>query len=156
LAAYAGKREIMEHVAPAGSMYQAGTLSGNPVATAAGIATLKVLAGRGVWDSIAASADRLATGLAEAARASGTPIQAAAVGTMAGMFFSDIPVRNYDDAKRSDTVRFGRFFNALLERGVYFAPSQFESLFLSTAHSSDDLDLTLAAAAEAFEASAEG
>ncbi len=156
LAAYAGKREIMEHVAPAGSMYQAGTLSGNPVATAAGIATLKVLAGRGVWDSIAASADRLATGLAEAARASGTPIQAAAVGTMAGMFFSDIPVRNYDDAKRSDTVRFGRFFNALLERGVYFAPSQFESLFLSTAHSSEDLDLTLAAVADAFEASAEG
>lgn len=155
LAAYAGRRELMEHVAPAGSMYQAGTLSGNPVATAAGIATLKVLARTGVWDSVASSTERLVSGLLKAADASGTPIQAAAVGTMAGVFFNDAPVRNYEDAKRSDTGRFSRFFNALLERGVYFAPSQFESLFLSTEHTGDDLDVTLTAVAEAFEASVE-
>jgi glutamate-1-semialdehyde 2,1-aminomutase len=150
LAAYAGKREIMEHVAPAGSMYQAGTLSGNPVATAAGIATLQVLSRPGVWESAAAAAERLITGLSETAAESGTTIQATAVGTMAGLFFNDQPVRNYEDAKKSDTARFGRFFNALVDRGVYFAPSQFETLFLSSAHSTDDIEFTVAAAAEAF------
>jgi len=155
LAAYAGKREIMEHVAPEGSMYQAGTLSGNPVATAAGIATLNVLARPGVWDAVAASAELLVTGLREAAQASGTPVQATAVGTMAGMFFNDAPVKNYEDAKQSDTGRFSRFFNALLERGVYFAPSQFEALFLSTAHRGADLDYTIAAVSEAFAVAAD-
>jgi glutamate-1-semialdehyde 2,1-aminomutase len=155
LAAYAGKREIMEHVAPAGSMYQAGTLSGNPVATAAGIATLKVLARPEVWESAASSAERLVSGLREVAAETGTPIQAAAVGTMAGFYFNDAPVRNYEDAKTSDVARFGRFFNALVERGVYFAPSQFETLFLSAAHTNDDVETTIAAAAEAFAVSAE-
>lgn len=155
LAAYAGKREIMDHVAPEGSMYQAGTLSGNPVATAAGIATLKVLARPGVWDAVAASAKLFVAGLQEAARASGTQVQATAVGTMAGMFFNDAPVKNYEDAKQSDTGRFSRFFNALLERGVYFAPSQFETLFLSTAHCGADLDFTIAAVSEAFAVAAD-
>ncbi len=150
LAAYAGKREIMEHVAPAGSMYQAGTLSGNPVATAAGIATLQVLGRPGVWASAAAAAERLITGLTEVAAESGTTIQATAVGTMAGLFFNDHPVRNYEDAKKSDTDRFSRFFNALVDRGVYFAPSQFETLFLSAVHSMEDIEYTVAAAAEAF------
>lgn len=154
LAAYAGKREIMEHVAPAGSMYQAGTLSGNPVATAAGIATLRTLLEPGVWETAAASTTTLVEGLKQAASATGTTVQASAVGTMAGMFFNDAPVANYDGAKRSDTERFSRFFTALLDRGVYFAPSQFETLFLSTAHSAEDLDVTLAAAREAFEVSA--
>jgi glutamate-1-semialdehyde 2,1-aminomutase len=153
LAAYAGRREIMEHVAPAGSMYQAGTLSGNPVATAAGIATLKVLARPGEWEKAAASTTQLIDGLLAAADRTGTVVQATAAGTMAGFFFASSPVRTYDDARTSDTARFGRFFNALLDRGIYFAPSQFEALFLSTAHSSEDLEETLVAVEEAFAAS---
>ncbi|MDQ3655468.1 MAG: glutamate-1-semialdehyde 2,1-aminomutase [Chloroflexota bacterium] len=155
LAAYAGKRDIMENVAPSGAMYQAGTLSGNPVATAAGIATLRILGRPGVWDTAAASADRLVSGLVEAAARTGIPIQATVVGTMAGVFFNDAPVRNYEDAKASDTARFSRFFNALLDRGIYFAPSQFEALFLSAAHSAGDIETTLAAVNEAMLASAE-
>lgn len=150
LAAYAGKREIMEHVAPAGSMYQAGTLSGNPVATAAGIATVTALRREGVWDGIADRAGKLIDGLKQAASDAGVPFQAANVGTMAGMFFQDALVSNYDDAKLSDTGAFGRFFTAMLDRGVFFAPSQFEALFLSAAHSDDDIERTIAAAAEAF------
>lgn len=151
LAAYAGKREIMEHVAPAGTMYQAGTLSGNPVATAAGIATLRTLLQPGVWEQAAASTTTLIEGLKAGAKATGTNVQAAAVGTMAGMFFADAPVANYEDAKLSDTDRFRRFFTALTDRGVYFAPSQFEALFLSTVHTAADLATTIAAAREAFE-----
>jgi len=154
LAAYAGKREIMDHVAPAGPMYQAGTLSGNPVATAAGIATLKVLSRPGVWDTAAASAERLVSGLEEAAADAGVPIQAASVGTMAGFYFNDSSVRNYEDAKTSDTERFSRFFNAMIDRGSYFAPSQFEALFLSTEHTVADIEATVSAAAEAFRESA--
>ena len=150
LAAYAGRREIMEHVAPSGPMYQAGTLSGNPVATAAGIATLRVLRRPGVWDAIAAQADRLVQGLRRAARDAGIAMQATSVGTMAGMFFLDGPVRSYDDARRSDTGRYARFFTALLDRGVYVAPSQFEALFLSSAHSEADIEETVAAAAGVF------
>ena len=150
LAAYAGRRDIMEHVAPAGTMYQAGTLSGNPVATAAGIATLKVLARPGEWEKAAASTTTLIDGIAAAAGRTGTPIQATAVGTMAGFFFNDAPVTSYDDAKTSDTERFGRFFNALLNRGIYFAPSQFEALFLSTVHTNEDLEQTVSAVEEAL------
>jgi glutamate-1-semialdehyde 2,1-aminomutase len=150
LAAYAGKSEIMEHVAPAGSMYQAGTLSGNPVATAAGIATLEVLGREGVWDGVAAQAGKLVDGLNEAAREAGVPFRASSVGTMAGFFFTDQPVRNYEEAKTADLETFNRFFGALLDRGVYFAPSAFESLFLSTAHTDEDIERTVAAAAEAF------
>jgi len=154
LAAYAGKREIMTHVAPSGTMYQAGTLSGNPVATAAGIATLRILARPGVWERAAASADRLIAGLVAAANDAGVAVQGTAVGTMAGMFFNDASVRNYEDAKRSNTASFSQFFNALLDRGVYFAPSQFEALFLSAVHSDEDIDQTLAAASEAFSCAA--
>jgi glutamate-1-semialdehyde 2,1-aminomutase len=152
LAAYAGTREIMEHVAPAGSMYQAGTLSGNPVATAAGIATVRALQRPGVWEGIAAQAGKLVDGLHRAATESGVPVQATSVGTMAGMFFTDRPVMSYDGARTSDTERFGRFFQELLDRGVYFAPSQFEALFLSSAHSDEDIDRTVSAATEAFRA----
>ncbi|HVL23536.1 MAG TPA: glutamate-1-semialdehyde 2,1-aminomutase [Thermomicrobiales bacterium] len=152
LAAYAGTRAIMEHVAPAGSMYQAGTLSGNPVATAAGIATVRALQRPGVWDGIAAQATKLVDGLRRAAAEAGVPVQAASVGTMAGMFFNHRPVTSYDDARTSDTEQFGRFFQELLDRGVYFAPSQFETLFLSSAHSDEDIDRTVSAAAEAFRA----
>lgn len=151
LAAYAGKREIMEQVAPAGSMYQAGTLSGNPVATAAGIATLQVLQREGVWDGIAAQTSKLVDGLTRAAADAGVPVQAGSVGTMAGMFFNEQPVHSYADAQTSDAAMFGRFFTAMLDRGVYFAPSQFETLFLSAAHADEDLDRTIVAAAEAFQ-----
>ncbi len=150
LAAYAGRREIMEHVAPAGTMYQAGTLSGNPVATAAGIATLTALREPGVWDAAADAASRLVAGLAGAAGAASIPVQGTAVGTMAGLFFTGSPVRNYDDAKKSDTARYAAFFHGMLDRGIYLAPSQFEALFLSAAHSGDDIETTLTAAAEVF------
>lgn len=150
LAAYAGTRAVMEHVAPAGTMYQAGTLSGNPVATAAGIATLTTLREPGVWDGAARSATTLVDGLRKAASAASIPVQATSVGTMAGMFFNDTQVSNYADAQKSDTGRFATFFNAMLQQGVYFAPSQFEALFLSAAHTEQDLALTLEAAAEAF------
>jgi glutamate-1-semialdehyde 2,1-aminomutase len=150
LAAYAGKREIMEHVAPAGTMYQAGTLSGNPVATAAGIATLKVLGRPGVWDGVAAATDRLVNGLREAAAGAGVAIQASSAGTMAGFFFNDSPVTNYDEARTSDTDRFRRFFHAMLDRGVYLAPSQFEACFLSTAHGDAEIEHTIDAARESF------
>ena len=150
LAAYAGTREIMELVAPAGPMYQAGTLSGNPVATASGIATLKVLGRPGVWDGIAARTAELVDGLEQAAARAGVSVQASAVGTMAGCFFNDAPVRNYDEAKTSDTAAYGEFFHALLDRGIYFAPSQFEALFLSSAHTAEDIAATIAAAEEAF------
>src|SRR5690606_9423063 len=116
LAAYAGRREIMEHVAPAGSMYQAGTLSGNPVATAAGIATLEVLGEGGVWESAAARATQLVDGLRRAASEAGIPIQANAVGTMAGVFFKDAPVTNYDESAVDDGGRYTALFQGLLQR----------------------------------------
>lgn len=150
LAAYAGRREVMEHVAPAGSMYQAGTLSGNPVATAAGIATLGVLQREGIFDGIVTKAEKLVAGLNEAAHNAGVPFKAQSVGTMAGYFFTDQPVRSYDDAKTADVAMFGRFFGALLERGVYFAPSAFEAMFLSSAHTDEEIERTVEATAEAF------
>jgi glutamate-1-semialdehyde 2,1-aminomutase len=148
LAAYAGKREIMEHVAPVGSMYQAGTLSGNPVATAAGIATLQVLAEEGVWQSVADRTTQLVDGLRAAASEAGIPVQASAIGTMAGIFFKDAPVRNYDESATDDGGRYTALFQGLLKRGVYFAPSRFETLFLSSAHSEADVATTVDAAAE--------
>lgn len=150
LAAYGGRREIMDHVAPAGSMYQAGTLSGNPVATAAGIATLQLLAQDGVWDGIAAKATRLVEGLNEAASKAGVPFKARSVGTMFGFFFTNKDVRNYEDATGADADAFVKFFSGMLERGVYLAPSAFESGFLSSAHSDEDIGATLSAAREVF------
>ena len=152
LAAYAGTREIMEHVAPAGTMYQAGTLSGNPVATAAGIATLDVLNREGEWQKAADAAAQVANGLQKAAAEAEIPVQVTQVGTMAGMFFIDGPVHTYDDARLSDTERYARFFNAMLEEGVYLAPSQFEALFTSTTHDAEAIERTLAALPAAFEA----
>lgn len=155
LAVYAGKREIMEHVAPAGTMYQAGTLSGNPVATAAGIATLTVLQRSGVWDGVAETSRQLIDGLFRVAREASIPLQATAVGAMAGMFFNDRPVGNFEDARTSNTGRYAAFFHEMLDRGVYFAPSQFEALFPSSAHTGGDIVTTLNAAAETLGALAE-
>jgi glutamate-1-semialdehyde 2,1-aminomutase len=146
--AYGGGREIMELVAPAGLVYQAGTLSGNPLAMTAGIETLRVLAEPGVWEGIDGTAERLVAGLA----ALGAPVQLARAGTMFGLFFTDAPVTTWEEAKRADTGRFAAFHRALLERGVYLAPSQFEAGFLSSAHGEEEIEATLAAAREAFAA----
>ena len=144
--AYGGRREILELVAPAGPVYQAGTLSGNPLAMTAGIETLRELREPGVWDSLERAGDRLLSGLA----ALGAPVQLARVGTMWGLFFTDRPVTSWEDAKRADTERFARFHAAMLDRGVYLAPSQFEAGFLSTAHGDEEIDATIAAARGAF------
>ena len=144
--AYGGRREIMELVAPAGPVYQAGTLSGNPLAMTAGIETLRALAEPGVWDGLERVGDRLVSGL----EAIGAPVQITRVGTMFGLFFTEAPVHNWEDATHADTARFATFHRAMLERGVYLAPSQFEAAFLSTAHGDAEIDATIAAAAEAF------
>jgi glutamate-1-semialdehyde 2,1-aminomutase len=151
--AYGGRREIMELVAPEGAVYQAGTLSGNPLAMAAGIETLRIVSEAGVWDDIAVQGERLLHGLVDAAADAGVRVQAAQAGTMLGLFFSDAPVRSWDEASRADTERFARFHRELLERGVYLPPSQFETWFLSTAHGAEEIDATIAAAREAFKAS---
>jgi glutamate-1-semialdehyde 2,1-aminomutase len=144
--AYGGRREIMELVAPAGPVYQAGTLSGNPLAMTAGIETLRVLAEPGVWDELERVTDRLEDGL----RSLGEGVQVARAGSMFGLFFAEGPVRSWTTAKAADTQRFAAFHRAMLDRGVYLAPSQFEAGFLSTAHGDAEIDATIAAAAEAL------
>jgi glutamate-1-semialdehyde 2,1-aminomutase len=148
--AYGGSRGIMELVAPLGPVYQAGTLSGNPLAMAAGIATLRLLNEPGVYDRLEALSTRLVSGLSEAARAAGVPYVGNRVGSMFTGFFAPGPVTDYASAKRSDTACYARFFHALLERGVYLAPSQFEAGFVSLAHTDEDIDHTLEAARTAF------
>jgi glutamate-1-semialdehyde 2,1-aminomutase len=144
--AYGGRREIMELVAPAGPVYQAGTLSGNPLAMTAGIETLRALAEPGVWDDLERAGARLEAGLS----ALGDGTQFARVGTMFGLFFADAPVTSWDTAKLADTQRFAAFHAAMLERGVYLAPSQFEAGFLSTAHGEAEIDGTIEAARAAL------
>jgi glutamate-1-semialdehyde 2,1-aminomutase len=150
--AYGGRRDIMELVAPAGPVYQAGTLSGNPLAMAAGIATLEALGRSGVWDAIARTAEALERRLAAAAAAARVPVRINRVGTMLTVFFSDRPVTDWATAKACDTTRFARFFRALLANGVFWVPSQFEAAFLSAAHGPAELDTTEAAARRAFAA----
>jgi glutamate-1-semialdehyde 2,1-aminomutase len=140
--AYGGRREIMELVAPSGPVYQAGTLSGNPLAMTAGIATLEELGKPGVWEGIARATADLAGRLSAVARAARVPLQVQRAGTMLTAFFSDAPVTDWASARRSDTARFASFFRTLLDRGIYWVPSQFEAAFLSTAHGSRELDLT--------------
>jgi glutamate-1-semialdehyde 2,1-aminomutase len=152
--AYAGKRAIMETVAPAGPMYQAGTLSGNPLAMTAGIETLKVLRGEGVWKELERKSARLCEGIGQAAREVGVPITQTRAGTMFCTFFTPEPVTDYASAKGADTERFGRFFQAMLEQGVYLAPSQFEAGFMSIVHTDDVIEATIAAARIAFQVAA--
>jgi glutamate-1-semialdehyde 2,1-aminomutase len=146
--AYGGRAEIMDHVLPAGKVFQAGTLSGNPLATAAGCATLRSLRDEPPYDRLEQMSARLDAGLQEAATAAGVPHQLARVGSMMTLFFASEPVRNWPSASRSDTARFARWFWVMLERGVYLPCSQFEALFVSAAHTNDDIDATLAAARE--------
>jgi glutamate-1-semialdehyde 2,1-aminomutase len=148
--AYGGRREIMEQMAPAGPIYQAGTLSGNPVAVTAGLETLKVLADRSAYKQLEERSQRLAAGLQEAAARAGVEITLNRVGSMLTAFFTGQEVYDYLSAKTADPGRYAAYFRALLERGVYFAPSQFEAGFVSTAHTVQDIDDTLAAAAEAL------
>jgi glutamate-1-semialdehyde 2,1-aminomutase len=142
VAAYGGRRALMECVAPSGPVYQAGTLSGNPLAMAAGIATLETLT-PALHDRLTATTERLVRGLAEIAARHGVPFVADSAGSMWGFFFSAEPVRNFAGAKRSDVARFRRFFHAALERGVYLAPSPFEAAFMSAAHTDADVALAL-------------
>ncbi len=150
-AAYAGPAAIMERLAPLGPVYQAGTLSGNPLAMAAGAATLGILAGDpGLYRRLEALGERLETGLAEALSAAGVPHTINRVGSMLTVFFAEGPVASYVDAERSDPELFRRFFHGLLARGVYWPASRFEAAFLSVAHTEDDLERTVAAVRATF------
>jgi glutamate-1-semialdehyde 2,1-aminomutase len=151
--AFGGRADVMDRVAPAGPIYQAGTLSGNPMAMAAGHATLKLMT-TGAYEKLERLGAKLADGLAKAAAEAKVPVQVNRVGSMLTVFFSERPVFDAASARACSTKRFGAFFHALLENGVYFPPSQFEAAFLSTAHTEDDLELTLRAAGAAFAAAA--
>ena len=144
--AYGGKEEIMSQIAPDGPVYQAGTLSGNPLAMAAGIATLRALQAPGFYESLEKTSARLAQGLVRAAGNAGVPVVADRVGSMLGLFFTARPVHNFDDAKSADLERFTLWWQGMLQEGVYLAPSQFETAFVSGAHSEADIDATIAAA----------
>ena len=148
--AYGGRRDVMQMVAPAGPMYQAGTLAGNPLAMTAGIETLKELQKPGLWEAIERSAAGLAAGLSAAAEEASVHAVTQRVGTMFTTFFTDRPVTNWATAKTADTQKFGAFFRGMLENGVYLAPSQFEAGFLSAAHGEAEINATLAAAARAL------
>ena len=151
-AAYGGRSAIMSLVAPAGPVYQAGTLSGNPLAMAAGLTTLGLIQQPGFFAGLERATARLAIGMAEQAAEAGVPLQVSSCGSMWGLFFADRPVTNYAEARRADTTRYGRFFHAMLERGVYLAPSQFESAFVSSSHDEQIIGETLAAAGDALAA----
>ncbi|MFQ5341501.1 MAG: glutamate-1-semialdehyde 2,1-aminomutase [Anaerolineae bacterium] len=148
--AYGGRRDIMELVAPVGPMYQAGTLSGNPLAMVAGLETLKTIRQPGTYERFEALGRRLEEGIAEAAAQVGIPIFQTRVGSMFGFFFTDRKVTDYVTAREADTQRYAEYFWRMLERGVYLAPSQFEAGFLSLAHAEADIDATVAATAAAF------
>ena len=151
MGAYGGRRDIMEKIAPQGSVYQAGTLSGNPVAMAAGIATLKELKKPGFYEALEEKGARLADGLKGAAQKAGIPVSMDRVGSVMGLFFTDIDVKNIDDAKTSNLDRFTAYWQKMLQQGIYLAPSQFEAMFVSSAHSNDTIDQTIAAAEAVFQ-----
>ena len=144
--AYGGRRKIMAHIAPQGPVYQAGTLSGNPLAMAAGIATLKQLNEPGFYETLDKKSDRLATGLERAAENAGIDVRVDRAGSMLGLFFTDRAVRNFDDAKTSNLKMFSDYYKGMLEEGIYLAPSQFEVLFVSAAHETEHIDTTIKAA----------
>jgi glutamate-1-semialdehyde 2,1-aminomutase len=141
--AYGGRRDIMQMVAPSGPMYQAGTLSGNPLAMTAGIKTLELLRQPGNYDYLERITKRLVDGLVQIAKENGHSVCGGSISAMFGMFFTGEPVHNYEDAKKSDLNKFSRFHRGMLERGIYLAPSQFEAGFTSLAHTDEDIDRTL-------------
>ena len=148
--AFGGRREIMERIAPLGPVYQAGTLSGNPVAVAAGLATLRLIENQTFFDRLAVTTRGLVEGLCVAADKAGVPFAGASVGGMFGIYFSDKVPKSYAEVTRCDVKRFGRFFHHMLDAGIYLAPSAFEAGFVSAAHAAADIDATIAAAAAAF------
>lgn len=150
--AYGGKREIMSEIAPEGPVYQAGTLSGNPVAMAAGVATLKCLQQPGFYEILDARSAMLAQGLREAASQAGLPVVTNRVGSMLGLFFTDQPVSNFAEAQKSNVALFARYYKEMLQRGIYLAPSQYEAAFVSSAHSEADIGTTIQAAGKVFQA----
>ena len=150
-AAYGGREDLMRRIAPDGPIYQAGTLSGNPLAMAAGLATLEMLRDEADYAALEQRSATLAAGLLEAARRTGIPLQVNRVGSMLTPFFTDKPVRDYRDATACDTAAFGRFFGAMLDQGVVLPPSQYEAWFVSFAHGEADIEQTIAAAADALQ-----
>jgi glutamate-1-semialdehyde 2,1-aminomutase len=152
LAAFGGKREVMSQLAPLGPVYQAGTLSGNPVATACGLATLKEIGKPGFYEALAARTQALVKGLESAARDAGVPLVGDSEGGMFGFFFADTLPQNYGVVMSTDKERFNRFFHAMLDRGVYLAPALYEAGFVSAAHGAADIETTVAAAREALKA----
>ena len=148
--AYGGRRDIMETVAPAGPMYQAGTLSGNPLAMTAGIKTLEILGRPGAYEHLDRVTKKLIDGLLEAGREAGHAVCGSHISGMFGLFFQEGPVSCFEQAAESDTEKFARFHRGMLERGVYLAPSQFEAGFTSLAHTDEDIEFTLSAAREVF------
>jgi glutamate-1-semialdehyde 2,1-aminomutase len=152
LAAFGGRHDVMQHLAPLGGVYQAGTLSGNPVAVACGLATLDLVAEPGFYDALAARTRALVDGLAAAARERGVPLAADAVGGMFGLYFSPAVPTTLAAVMAGDRERFNRFFHAMLARGVYLAPSAYEAGFVSAAHHDAVIDATLEAARAAFAA----
>ncbi|MDP8245033.1 MAG: glutamate-1-semialdehyde 2,1-aminomutase [Candidatus Hinthialibacter antarcticus] len=150
MGAYGGRADIMKNIAPEGSVYQAGTLSGNPVATACGLATLEMLKPGGFYDALEEKSRILEAGLFNEAEEAGVPIQINRVGSMMTVFFSETPVTDFDSAAASDTERFGAFWRGMLKHGVYLPPSAFEAWFVSAAHSNIETERTLRAAGEAF------
>jgi glutamate-1-semialdehyde 2,1-aminomutase len=152
--AYGGHEEIMKWIAPEGPVYQAGTLSGNPLAVAAGIATLKALKKKGTYQKLERLTAELTSGLRKAAEQEGVPVQINTIGSMFTVFFTSAQVHDFQSAKTSNTAQYAKFFHAMLESGVYFPPSQFETCFISLAHSKEDLHETIQAARKAFKAAA--
>jgi glutamate-1-semialdehyde 2,1-aminomutase len=150
--AFGGRHDIMERLAPLGPVYQAGTLSGNPLAMVAGLSTLSEWRKPGVFERAVGVTERLVEGLRAGAAKHGLPLVAQSVGTMFGFFFSEKPVRSYRDTLSADKDAFNRFFHAMLEAGVYFAPSAFEAGFVSVAHDGEAIDLTLAVLDQGFRA----
>jgi glutamate-1-semialdehyde 2,1-aminomutase len=148
--AYGGRREIMERIAPLGPVYQAGTLSGNPLAMTAGIETLKLLSKPGVYRRLEERSNALASGWADAAKRAGVSVFGTRIASLMTLFFTNRAVTDYASAKISDTKAYAKFFTAMLEEGIYLAPSQFEAAFLSTAHTSADIEKTIKAAYNAF------
>jgi glutamate-1-semialdehyde 2,1-aminomutase len=148
--AFGGRRDIMQHMAPVGGVYQAGTLSGNPVAVAAGLKTLELIARPGFYEALSRTTTRLCDGLVAAAKDAGETFSAKSLGGMFGFFFAATPPQSFADVMQSDRERFNRFFHAMLERGVYLAPSAFEAGFVSRAHNDADIDQTIAMAAQSF------
>jgi len=148
--AFGGRREIMERISPLGPVYQAGTLSGNPIAMTAGLKTLELISEPGFHDRLAARTEQLTGGMVERAGAAGVPLSTNRAGAMFGLFFTDSQVTNYAEATACDQEQFNAFFHGMLERGVYLAPSAFEAGFVSAAHGDAEIEATLAAAAETF------